>query len=440
MARILIIDDDRAFREGLAETLADAGHIPIEAADAGSALALMTRETFDLVFLDYRLPMVDGIETLARIRDRWGTTAPPVVVLTAFATSGNTIAAMKLGAFDHLTKPIGRVDVLEVVERALRSAQASDSEFSTSTEQLVGASRAMREVQKLIGRAAGSEVTVLVTGETGTGKEVVAQALHQNSDRSGKPFVAINCAAIPADLLESELFGHVKGAFSGAMADRSGSFGRADGGTLLLDEIGDMSLPMQAKILRALQEKEIMPLGANAAVKIDVRIVAATHRDLAACVRDNTFREDLYYRLNVFPIHLPPLRERVADILTLAEHFLHVAGGVAKMLSPAAERQLLQYPWPGNARELRNAMERVSVLVRGNVIDTVDLAFLGAVPAVTATDNFYEGDLPTALARLERMRIERALAETGGNRAEAARRLGIHRQFLYAKLKEYGLN
>jgi DNA-binding NtrC family response regulator len=391
------------------------------------------------VLLDYRLPDIDGIEALARIHERLGSGAPPVVMLTAFATSSNTIAAMKLGAFDHLTKPVGRADVAAIIERALRSRRTAGQVSAPSAEALVGASSAMRDVQKLIGLAAAGDTTVLITGETGTGKEVVARALHDYSDRTGKPFVAVNCAAIPADLLESELFGHVKGAFSGAVADRSGCFQRASGGTLLLDEIGDMSLTMQAKILRALQEKEVSPVGAGAPVKIDVRIVAATHHDLADCVRKGTFREDLFYRLNVLPIHLPPLRERLADILPLAEHFLRLAGEPPKTLSPDAQRRLLAHSWPGNVRELKNAIERVHVLVRGSVIEAEDLGFLALDSHPASSAEWLDGDLPTAVARLERAMIAQALAESGGNRAEAARRLGIHRQLLYSKIKEHGL-
>ncbi len=302
---------------------------------------------------------------------------------------------------------------------------------------MVGASAALREVQKAIGLLADSDTTVLITGETGTGKEVVARALHRHGRRAGGPFVAVNCAAIPAELLESLLFGHVRGAFTGAVSDRAGSFREADRGTLFLDEIGDMAPAMQAKLLRVLGDRMVTPVGGRP-VAVDVRVLAATHRDLARAVRDGGFREDLFYRLGVVPLHLPPLRERLADIVPLAEHVLSLSagpGGVPKRLSAAAAARLIAHPWPGNVRELRNAMERVAALVRQPVVAAADLDFLAAPaePALDAAD-WLAGDLPTALARLEAEMIRRALIASRGNRAEAARRLGIHRQLLHTKL------
>jgi DNA-binding NtrC family response regulator len=439
LARILIIDDDAAFREGLAETLQDLGHRVLEAGDAARGLSLIREGSADLVFLDYRMPGRDGIDLLRELNA--GNTVLPVIMLTAFASSRNTIEAMKLGAFDHLTKPVGRADVEAVLARALRQPAARDFALTQSQgeETLVGNSQAMREVQKLIGKAAASDATALIIGETGTGKEMVARALHENSDRARKPLVAVNCAAIPAELLESELFGHVKGAFTGAAIDRAGRFREAEGGTLLLDEIGDMSLAMQAKILRALQEREIMPVGASRSVKVDARVIAATHLDLAQAVHEGKFREDLYYRLNVVPIHLPPLRERLADVILLAEHFMRTAGDPPKALSSAAARRLLGYAWPGNVRELKNAMQRASVLTRSGVIEVEDLAFLADTGDPASAEDFLQGDLPSAVARLEQALIRKALHEAGGNRAEAARRLGIHRQLLYAKMKDYDI-
>jgi DNA-binding NtrC family response regulator len=353
---------------------------------------------------------------------------------------------MKLDAFDHLTKPIGRADVETTVKRMLRRTSTArvGRVQRPSSEPLIGSSQAMREVQKLIGMAAASDATVLVTGETGTGKELVARALHENSARAGKPFVAVNCAAIPAELLESELFGHVRGAFSGAVTDRVGRFRQADGGTLLLDEIGDMTLAMQAKILRVLQEREITPVGSTRAEKVDLRIVAATHQNLEQAVRGGLFREDLFYRLNVIPIHLPPLRERPADIIALAEHFLAASSDQAKTLSTEAVRRLLAHHWPGNVRELKNLMERLSVITRGNLIEAEDVGALVTTDgnaAQWATDpaSWLQGDLASAVRRLEQAMIRKALVEAGGNRAEAARRLGIHRQLLYTKLKDYGI-
>jgi DNA-binding NtrC family response regulator len=281
---------------------------------------------------------------------------------------------------------------------------------------------------------ADSDTTVLITGETGTGKEIVARAIHRHGARARAPFIAVNCAAIPTELLESQLFGHARGAFTGAVADRRGAFQDADHGTLFLDEIGDMDLAMQAKLLRVLQDRLVHPVGGKP-VAVDVRIVAATHRDLPRAVAEGKFREDLYYRLGVVPIALPALRDRPADIVPLAEHFLALAGG-AKRLSPDAAAALLAHPWPGNVRELRNAMERAAALVRQDLVTSADLAFLR--PAATPAGQ-QEGTLPAAIAQLEAEMIRRALDAAAGNRAEAARKLGITRQLLYDKMKRLGL-
>lgn len=298
----------------------------------------------------------------------------------------------------------------------------------------------MRAVAKMIGLVTDSDATVLISGETGTGKELVARAIHRHGRRAGGPFVAVNCAAIPAELLESELFGHVRGAFTGAVGERNGAFRDAARGALFLDEVGDMDLAMQAKILRALQERTVTPVGGRE-VRFDVRVLAATHRDLARAVRDGAFREDLFYRLNVVPIHLAPLRERAADIIPLAEHFLARATEPPKRLGADARACLTAHAWPGNVRELRNAMERVAILSRGNAITAADLAFLKAIPARDeSVADWTQGDLPGAVARLEMHMIRRALQEAGGNRTEAARRLGIHRQLLYAKADKYRID
>ena len=447
MARLLIIDDDDAFRDTLAETLQGLGHEATEIASGAEALEAMARTRFDAVFLDHRMPGMDGLQTLEAMRARLAR-VPPVIVLTAFASAGNTIEAMRLGAFDHLAKPISREAVREVLDRALQQqpGAATTAAVADADDDFIGASQAMREVQKRIGLASANAMPVLVLGETGTGKEMVARALHRHSDRADKPFVAINCAAIPKELLESELFGHVRGAFTGATGERAGCFRAADGGVLLLDEIGDMALAVQAKILRVLQEGEVTPLGSHKTVKVDVRVVAATHRDLALAVREGSFREDLMYRLDVLSIRLPPLRERLADVIPLAEHFLRRAAApdAPKALSAEAAQSLLRQPWPGNVRELRNLMERCQALVRHRVIGSADLDLvLGqARPtqgAQTLPADWLEGDLPSTVERLERLLIENALAQAQGNRAEAARRLGIHRQLLYRKLTQYGI-
>jgi len=447
MAHLLIIDDDDAFRDTLAETLQGLGHEATGVASGDEALDTMARTRFDAIFLDHRMPGMDGLQTLEAMSARLAR-VPPVIVLTAFASAGNTIEAMRLGAFDHLAKPISRDGVREVLDRALQRQQgtATASTGTDGDDNLIGASHAMREVQKRIGLASANAMPVLVLGETGTGKEMVARALHRHSARADKPFVAINCAAIPKELLESELFGHVRGAFTGATTERAGCFRAADGGVLLLDEIGDMALAVQAKILRVLQEGEVTPLGSHKTVKVDVRVVAATHRDLAASVREGSFREDLMYRLDVLSIRLPPLRERLADVIPLAEHFLRRAASpdAPKVLSAEAAQTLLSQPWPGNVRELRNVMERCQALVRHRVIGSADLNLvLGqarpAEPAQTLPADWFQEDLPGAVERLERLLIENALAQAQGNRTEAARRLGIHRQLLYRKLTQYGI-
>jgi two-component system NtrC family response regulator len=439
MPTILIVDDDAALREGIAETLADAGHVAEHAPDGTAALARLASGGIEAVLLDLRMPGLDGMEVLRRIRA--GRNPPPVAVLTAVPTAGNTIEAMRLGAVDHLAKPVGRTELLDLLGRLLPASGTPAAPAATDADgdALVGGSAAMRSVQKAIGMLADSDTTVLITGETGTGKEVFARALHRHGKRAARPFVAVNCAAIPGELLESELFGHARGAFTGAIADRVGSFREADRGTLFLDEIGDMDLALQAKLLRVLQDRTVTPVGGKP-FAIDVRILAATHRDLAQAVRDGRFREDLFYRLGVVPVALPPLRERLADILPLAEHFLALAGA-AKRLSPDAAARLLAHPWPGNVRELRNAIERVAVLARHPVLAAEDFAFLDSWAALApAGPDWLAGDLPTAVARLEAEMIRRALATAGGNRADAARRLGIHRQLLYEKLKRYGLD
>ncbi|MGL0788495.1 sigma-54-dependent transcriptional regulator [Xanthomonas translucens] len=445
MARILIVDDDTAFLSTLQATLRSFGHEVIAAADGQAGLARLRAGGIDLAFVDFRMPGMDGIALMRARQDDAQAAAVPLVMLTAYASSSNTIEAMKLGAFDHLVKPVGRADIVAVVERALQApagAASAPPALAAPAEEagaLLGHSAAMRTVHKRIGLAAASDLPVLVSGETGTGKELVARALHRASARAGAAFVAVNCAAIPAELIESELFGYRKGAFSGAVADRAGLIREADGGTLFLDEIGDMPLPMQAKLLRFLQEGEVSPLGGRGAQKVDVRVVAATHRELAQLVADGRFRSDLRYRLNVVPIELPPLRERGDDIVLLAQHFLEDGASAARTLSEAAQARLRAYPWPGNVRELRNAMQRCQVLVRTPTIEAHDLDEVLAGDAAAPAADTLALTLPDAIAQLEKQMIQAALVQAQGNRAEAARRLGIHRQLLYRKLDDYGL-
>jgi len=445
MARILIVDDDAAFRGSLAETVGDLGHEVLEAGSTAAGLTLLGAHAVDAAIVDLRMPDEDGLVFLQRAP---AIATIPCIMLTAYASGDNTIEAIRLGAFDHLTKPVPRAALVDTLERALRQsplgeehADATPRAAGDERNALVGDSEAMRQVFKQIGRAATSDATVLILGETGTGKELVARALHRNGLRAARPFVAINCAAIPADLIESELFGHVKGAFSGATAPRLGRFQQAHGGTLFLDEIGDMALPTQAKILRVLQERELTPVGGQQAVKVDVRVIAATHRDLPQEISEGRFREDLWYRLQVLPIKVPALRERPGDILAIAEHFLRQQGGdTPKRISPAAARRLLQHTWPGNVRELRNTMERAAVMSHGTCIEAEDIALADR----NLTDNAgelsidWDGELAVAVAQVERVMLQRALAAANGNRAEAARRLGISRQQLYRKLDESG--
>jgi DNA-binding NtrC family response regulator len=441
MATILIVDDDRAVRRAIATTIDDLGHQAAEAGDGEAALAWLSRHRADAVLLDLRMPGMDGMDVLRCIKAK--PDAPPVTVLTAVPTSDNTIEAMRLGASDHLAKPIGRDALQALLVRMLPSAEVAPPPVATPDARegdLVGSSAAIRDVQKAIGLLADSDATVLLLGETGTGKEVVARAIHHHGRRAKAPFVPLNCAAIPAELLESLLFGHVRGAFTGAVADRAGSFRDAQGGTLFLDEIGDMDLAMQAKLLRSLQERVVTPVGGRP-VPIDVRVIAATHRDLLQAVRDGRFREDLYYRLGVVPLALPPLRERLADIIPLAEHFLTLSavGAPPKRLSADAAARLLEHPWPGNVRELLNAMKRATTLVRRPVIGAGDLSFLTVPGGSADATDWLAGTLPEAVVRVEKALIRRALAASGGNRAQAADLLGIRRQLLYQKLERYGL-
>ena len=440
---ILIVDDDDALRRAVATTVRDLGHNAAEAANGADALDWLAGHRADAVLLDLRMPGLEGMEVLRRIR---ALSEPPLVaVITAVPTGENTIEAMRLGAADHLAKPVGRDALAALLTRMLHPAEDRSRPVPNLPARdggLVGVSAAMREIHKSVGLLADSDATVLLLGETGTGKEVVAFAIHRHGSRSGKPFVPVNCAAIPGELLESLLFGHVRGAFTGAVADRAGSFRDAQGGTLFLDEIGDMDGAMQAKLLRVLQERVVTPVGGRP-VPVDVRVIAATHRDLAAAVRAGTFREDLYYRIGVVPVELPPLRDRLADIVPLAEHVLALEGGDRRLGADAASC-LLRHTWPGNVRELVNAIKRALTLTRRPVLAAADFDFLVAAPNACAAAgaegvDWLAGTLPDAVARLETAMLRRALDTADGNRAQAAELLGIRRQLLYDKLDRYGI-
>jgi DNA-binding NtrC family response regulator len=434
--KILVLDDDAAFRESLGESLADLDFDSEGVGTVKEALEALARERFAAVIVDYRLRGEDGLSALTRIRAEVSD-PPPVLMLTAYTSTENTIRAMSLGAAEHLTKPLGVADLRKVLERLVPKEKGLA--LSPPKAGLVTRTPAMQEVLKLIGRAAGAEGPVLITGETGTGKEVVAHAIHQNGPRAGKPFVAINCAALPAELLESELFGHERGAFTGADRARIGAVQRADGGTLFLDEIGDMNLGLQAKILRALQEREIVPVGGDRPRPVDARIITATHRRLPTMIEEGKFRADLFYRINVLDIALPPLRERRADIPLLASQILGAKNGPRLALSEAARDCLLHYDWPGNVRELKNALERAAIVAAGGLITPADIRLHGDLTRPPEA-NGEDEDLPRSLARLERRMIETALRRSRGNRTEAARRLGIQRQLLYTKMKEYRID
>jgi two-component system nitrogen regulation response regulator GlnG len=467
-ARVLIADDEPSIRFVLRETLEAAGHRVSEVASGDDALRLLAEASFDLAFCDIRMPGASGLDLLERARTVGSDTA--IVIITAQNTFENAVEAMKRGAFDYLTKPFGTQQVLALVEKALRS-RALESEVralrralgkgAPASERLVGRSAALLDVFKTIGRVARSDVPVLVTGESGTGKELIARAIHAASPRAAGPFVAVNAAAIPRELLESELFGHERGAFTGAVEARAGRFREASGGTLFLDEIGDMPVDLQAKLLRVLQTGEVTSVGGRRAEAVSVRILAATHRDLDAAVATGAFREDLLYRLRVVPIAVPPLRERREDIPPLIDHFLARYDAELTdsmhLISPAAIEKLTRHPWPGNVRELENAIKRALVLAAAEVIGDEDFAFLdGGAPGErtalslealvrgeteAALDAGGTGDVHGALlARVEKPLIETALARTGGNQLRAAELLGINRNTLRKRILELGID
>ena len=473
MADLLIVDDDPDFADSLRETLEGLGHAVAVEHRGEDGLARLGAQRFELVFLDHRMPGMDGLQTLAAMKATVPR-LPPVVVLTAHAGSAGTIEAMRLGAFDHLTKPVSRDGVIEVVRRALAASApppaAPVRAPAPDDGEMIGISDAMREVHKRIGLAVGSRAPVLVVGETGTGKELVARALHDYGKRRTGPFVAINMAAIPRELIEAELFGHERGAFTGALARGVGRFEQAAGGTLFLDEIGDMPPEAQTRLLRVLQEGEFTTVGGRQPIKANVRIIAATHRDLRQAIRAGTFREDLFYRLNVVPIRLPPLRERLEDIPLLARHFLErarAAGLPGKTLDEEAMERLKDHSWPGNARELENLMRRLAALYPQEVIgadavaaeltetesspalpgeprspETLEQAverhlhsFLGAHRDGMPVRDLYE----RVVSEVERPLIRLALAATRGNQIKAAAMLGLNRNTLRKKIRELEL-
>jgi two-component system response regulator HydG len=449
--RVLLVDDDRALCETLAAGLGHRGFQVVWRTSGEEALAWFDLESADVVVTDLAMKGLGGIELCRRIVGSRGDV--PVIVLTAFGSLDTAVAAIRAGAYDFISKPV-QLDILGIaVGRAAQHFTLrqevrrlrQEAERGPRYDDLIGQSPAMQRVYSLIDRVAESDASVLITGESGTGKEVVARALHRRSQRQGGPFVAVNCAAMPEPLLESELFGHTKGAFTDAKDARQGLFVQARHGTMFLDEIGDMPLGLQPKLLRVLQERSVRPLGATAEVPIDVRIVAATNRDLEAALEAKRFREDLYFRINVIHIELPPLRARPGDILPIAQHFSQQFAERAhkdiRGISPLAAEKLLAYAWPGNVRELQNCVERAVALARYDELMPDDLP--ERIRDYRSTDLVVVTDNPTELVsmeELERRYILRVLDAVGGNKTAAARVLGFERKTLYRKLEHFGLD
>ena len=466
-AHILLIEDDPSLSAGLQTVLAAEGHQVTVEIRGDLGLARSRREAFDLVLTDFKLPGLSGLELVRQLHA--AKPRLPIILMTAHGSTDTAIEATKSGAYDYLLKPFEMEELLALVAEALASSRRMTEPVALGTPAgpgtaLVGSSRAMQIIYKEIGRLAARPVTVLIRGETGTGKELIARALYQYSDRAAAPFVAINCAAIPETLLESELFGHERGAFTGADARRIGRFEQADRGTLFLDEIGDLSSGTQVKLLRVLQEKSIQRLGGSGNIPVDVRVITATHRDLEAMIREGAFREDLFYRLNVATVILPPLRERREDIPELVNYFLRRHGpdlGVASpSIQPEATQLLASQPWPGNVRELENVLRKILLLTRGYTITPEHIrTVLATAPASTGSSGIAQplGEFITSLlaaaergeirdardqllttAECELIRQAKELAQ--GNQSQAARWLGISRLTLREKLNQFGLH
>ena len=445
-AKIVVVDDDATMREALRETLAGEGYAVLAVDNAIQAIAELEKQEADLVLADLTLPRVSGLELLDSIRRQWP--GLEVIVITGQGSIETAVDAIKRGAYHYVTKPFTPDEIIHLVGQALERRrlvhrkERLEEEVSLlrGAHQLVGQSEPMRRINEIIQTAAGSDATVLVQGESGTGKEIIANAIHAQSRRTRGPLVKMNCAAVPETLLESELFGHEKGAFTGADRRRIGRFEQADGGTLFLDEVCEMHPRLQAKFLRALQEREIERLGSSATIPVDTRIIAATNRDLQKALEEGVLREDLYYRLNVILLRVPPLRERMDDVPILAMHFLrkYAAREHSSMSSIAEEalNVLLTYSWPGNVRELENAIERAVVLGKGEQLRARDLP-----PQVHRGGDDERPLIPAhlTLEEIEKLAIAQALRLTGGNKSEAAERLGIHRTSIYDKMRRYGI-
>ena len=465
LGQALVVDDEINLRESLVELIAGEGFRVAQAGDGEDAIELLRNGAVepDVIFLDVRMPKMDGLEVLRVIREEKLTSAP-VIVISAFGDSSKMIEAMRLGAYDYITKPLDLDEIVATLHRAAeqrrlsraaesaRPPKEAEGASGTAAEpnrfEMLGTSRVMRDIFKQIGRLAATDATVLIAGESGTGKELVAHAVHNHSARARKPFVAVNCGALPENLVEAELFGHERGAFTGAERQKKGRFELAHTGTLFLDEVGELTPGAQVKLLRVLQERRFERVGGTETVSVDVRVIAASNQDLRQAVNEKRFREDLYYRLSVIEIRLPPLRARLGDVPALAEYFLERTAThhalPLKVLSDEAIRCLLAYDFPGNVRELENMIER-AVITAGAAVEVLSSAHLFGegvqTPSNEARINQSLYDLPfkDAVAALERELIRRALEASGGNRAEAARRLGINRRLLYYKLEEHDI-
>jgi two-component system nitrogen regulation response regulator NtrX len=446
--RILIVDDEAGVRSALSGVLRDEGYT-VDAVESGEAcLDRVVRTTYDAIVLDIWLPGMDGLATLQKLQERH--VDVPVIMISGHGNIESAVRAIKMGAFDFVEKPLSLDKTVLVVSNAVkqRRLEIENRELRATVDRrhtIVGDSYKLRQLLEQVAMAAPTNGRVLIYGENGTGKELVARNIHMRSRRARGPFIEVNCAAIPEELIESELFGHMKGAFTGAVSDRRGKFELADAGTLFLDEIGDMSLKTQAKVLRALQEQIVEPVGGTTSVKVDVRVIAATNKDLPTEIRAGRFREDLYFRLNVIPIFVPPLRERDEDIPLLADHFMielaREYGRRPKRLDTGAATGLRSYRWPGNVRELRNVIERLMIMVPGDTIALADLAFLDGGSIATAEPAGGAAALPLheARERFERDYILRALAAQNGNISRTADLLGVERSNLYRKMKAFGI-
>jgi two-component system response regulator HydG len=449
-SRILVVDDEESHRIMLRAVLKEEGYEVSEATDGTEAVKAVEQEPFDLILLDIRMTTMDGIEALTEIRKI--SPLVPVLIMTAYASVKTAVEALKAGAFEYLTKPLDIEELKILIEKALELYQLRAENIALKERlgdrfdfaKIIGRSPKMKEVFDTLSLVAPTDATVLILGESGTGKELVANSIHHNSPRASQPFIKVSCAALPETLLEGELFGHEKGAFTGAIARREGRFQLAHRGTIFLDEVGEMSMTTQTKLLRVLQEKEFEPLGSSRTVKVNVRVIAASNKDLDREAKAGRFREDLFYRLNVVPISLPPLRERREDIPALAAHFFATYRDKnRKQLNDIAGKAmdlLMRYDWPGNIRELENCVERAVILARGEIIAPADLPPI--IQALSKDREIQGLNLPSGISiqEVEKALILKTLEDTGGNRTRAAEILGINRRTLQNKLKEYGIN